>query len=309
LHKYVTKRLLTTIPTLFFITFIIFAIMSFTPGDPGRLILGNFAPQESVDLMNKQLGYDQPYLIRFGAYIKNAVTLNFGNSYRSGDPVITEILARLPHTLALTVICVLSCSLAGISLGILAAVKQYSMADNTLTVLALFFSSVPAFWLGMMLIYLFSYKLGWFPTNGIGSWKAFVLPSITLTLSGIGGMLRLTRSTMLEAIRQDYIRTAKAKGVPQNVVVWRHALKNALLPVVTMIGMSFGGLLGGAVVVENVFSIPGIGSLLVNAIRMKDIPVVMGCTIFLSALFSLIMLLVDILYAYIDPRIKAKYES
>ena len=309
MHKYVTKRLLTTIPTLFFITFIIFAIMSFTPGDPGRLILGNFAPQESVDLMNKQLGYDQPYLIRFGAYIKNAVTLNFGNSYRSGDPVITEILARLPHTLALTVICVVSCSLAGISLGILAAVKQYSMADNTLTVLALFFSSVPAFWLGMMLIYLFSYKLGWFPTNGIGSWKAFVLPSITLTLSGIGGMLRLTRSTMLEAIRQDYIRTAKAKGAPQNVVVWRHALKNALLPVVTMIGMSFGGLLGGAVVVENVFSIPGIGSLLVNAIRMKDIPVVMGCTIFLSALFSLIMLLVDILYAYIDPRIKAKYES
>ncbi len=309
MHKYVTKRLLTTIPTLFFITFIIFAIMSFTPGDPGRLILGNFAPQESVDLMNRQLGYDQPYLIRFGAYIKNAVTLNFGNSYRSGDPVITEILARLPHTLALTVICVLSCSLMGIALGILAAVKQYSVADNTLTVLALFFSSVPAFWLGMMLIYLFSYKLGWFPTNGIGSWKAYVLPSVTLTLSGVGGMLRLTRSTMLEAIRQDYIRTAKAKGVPQNVVVWRHALKNALLPVITMIGMSFGGLLGGAVVAENVFSIPGIGSLLVNAIRMKDIPVVMGCTIFLSALFSLIMLLVDILYAYIDPRIKAKYES
>ena len=309
MHKYVTKRLLATIPTLFFITFIIFAIMSFTPGDPGRLILGNFAPQESVDLMNKQLGYDQPYLIRFGAYIRNIVVFNFGNSYRSGDPVITEILARLPHTLALTVICVLSCSLMGISLGILAAVKQYSMADNTLTVLALFFSSVPAFWLGMMLIYLFSYKLGWFPTNGIGSWKAFVLPSVTLTLSGIGGMLRLTRSTMLEAIRQDYIRTARAKGAPQNVVVWRHALKNALLPVVTMIGMSFGGLLGGAVVVENVFSIPGIGSLLVNAIRMKDIPVVMGCTIFLSALFSLIMLLVDILYAYIDPRIKAKYES
>lgn len=309
MHKYVTKRLLTTIPTLFFITFIIFAIMSFTPGDPGRLILGNFAAQDAVDMMNQKLGYDQPFFIRFITYIRNTAVLNFGDSYRSGDPVITEILARLPNTLALTSISVLGCSFMGIALGILAAVKQYSAADNTLTVLALFFSSVPAFWLGMMLIYLFSYKLGWFPTNGIGSWKAFVLPSVTLTLSGIGGMLRLTRSTMLEAIRQDYIRTAKAKGAPQNVVVWRHALKNALLPVVTMIGMSFGGLLGGAVVVENVFSIPGIGSLLVNAIRMKDIPVVMGCTIFLSALFSLIMLLVDILYAYIDPRIKAKYEN
>ena len=309
MHKYVTKRLLTTIPTLFFITFIIFAIMSFTPGDPGRLILGNFAAQDAVDMMNQKLGYDQPFFIRFITYIRNIAVFNFGDSYRSGDPVITEILARLPNTLALTSISVLGCSFMGIALGILAAVKQYSAADNTLTVLALFFSSVPAFWLGMMLIYLFSYKLGWFPTNGIGSWKAFVLPSVTLTLSGIGGMLRLTRSTMLEAIRQDYIRTAKAKGAPQNVVVWRHALKNALLPVVTMIGMSFGGLLGGAVVVENVFSIPGIGSLLVNAIRMKDIPVVMGCTIFLSALFSLIMLLVDILYAYIDPRIKAKYEN
>lgn len=309
MHKYVTKRLLTTIPTLFFITFIIFAIMSFTPGDPGRLILGNFAAQDAVDMMNQKLGYDQPFFIRFITYIRNTAVFNFGDSYRSGDPVITEILARLPNTLALTSISVLGCSFMGIALGILAAVKQYSAADNTLTVLALFFSSVPAFWLGMMLIYLFSYKLGWFPTNGIGSWKAFVLPSVTLTLSGIGGMLRLTRSTMLEAIRQDYIRTAKAKGAPQNVVVWRHALKNALLPVVTMIGMSFGGLLGGAVVVENVFSIPGIGSLLVNAIRMKDIPVVMGCTIFLSALFSLIMLLVDILYAYIDPRIKAKYEN
>ena len=308
MRRYIGKRLLATIPTLFFIAFIIFAIMSFTPGSPGRLILGNFAPQDAVDAVNRQLGYDQPFPVRFANYIGSILRLDFGSSYRSGDPVIAEILARLPNTLFLTIVAVMSCAAMGISLGIFAAVRQYSAADNGLTVLALFFSSVPAFWLGMMMIYLFSYRLGWFPTHGVGSWKAFVLPAITLSLSGIGGMLRLTRSTMLEAIRQDYIRTVKAKGVPENVVVWRHALKNALLPVVTVIGMSFGGLLGGAVVVENVFSIPGIGSLLVNAIRMKDIPVVMGCTIFLSALFSLIMLLVDILYAYIDPRIKAKYE-
>lgn len=309
MYKYAIKRLIATIPILFCIIFIIFTIMSLTPGDPARLILGDFASKESVDQLNHKLGYDQPFLIRFGTYLGSVAHFDFGNSYRTGDSVVSEIVLRFPHTLALTVASVLVCSLMGIALGILAAVKQYSLADNTSTVLALFFASVPGFWLGMMLVYLFSLKLGWFPTNGVDSWKSYVLPTITLSLSGVGALLRLTRSTMLETIRQDYIRTAKAKGVPKNIVIWKHALKNALLPVVTIIGMSFGGLLGGTVVVENIFSIPGIGSLLVNAIRMKDIPIVMGCTIFLSALFCLIMLAVDILYAYIDPRIKAKYEG
>ena len=173
--------------------------------------------------------------------------------------------------------------------------------------MAMFFAAIPGFWLGMMLIYFFSYKIPIFPTHGADSWDGFVLPIITMTLGGAASLLRLTRSTMLETIRADYIRTARAKGASQKIVIWRHALKNALLPIITVLGMQFGGLLGGAVITETVFAIPGLGMHIVTAIRQKDVPVVMSGTLFLAALFCIIMLLVDLLYAFIDPRIRAKY--
>jgi peptide/nickel transport system permease protein len=308
MYKYVIKRLLITIPILFGVSFIIFSIVSLTPGDPARVILGDNATKEAVDQLNSELGFDKPFLVRYAKYMADILLrFDFGISYRTQRPVVDEILLRLPNTLWLAVLGILFSSMLGISLGILAAVKQYSLIDNVSTVLAMFFAVIPVFWFGMMLIYFFSLKLGWCPTSGAGSWKNFVLPTVALTFNSAASILRLTRSTMLETIRQDYIRTAKAKGATSRIVIWKHALRNALLPVITVLGISFGHLLGGAVVTETVFSIPGIGNLIVTSIRLKDIPSVLSTTILYATFFCLIVLMVDILYAYIDPRIKAKY--
>jgi len=309
MYKFICKRLLITIPILLGVTFIVFSIMSLTPGDPGRLILGFNAKQEAVDMLNRELGFSKPFLVRYLNYIAGVFRLDFGKSYRTSQPVFDEIWRRFPNTLALALMSVLFSSLIGITLGVIAAIKQYTLTDNVFTVLAMFFASMPGFWLGMNLILIFSLYLGWMPTSGIGSWRNFVLPVATLSVSGAGGLLRLTRSTMLEVIRQDYIRTARAKGATNRMVIMKHALKNALLPIITIMAMSFGGLLGGAVIVETVFSIPGLGTHVVSAIRMKDVPVVMSTTIFLAAMFCLIMLVVDIAYAFIDPRIRAKYSK
>ena len=200
-------------------------------------------------------------------------------------------------------------SIIGISLGIISAVRQYSVLDHTCVVVAMIFASIPGFWLGLMLLLLFSLKLGWLPSYGAGSLKHFILPTITVCMSSAASLLRLTRSAMLETIRQEYIRTARAKGASQKRIIWKHALRNAMLPVVTTLGTSFGASLGGAIIAETVFAMPGMGTLITTAIRQKDIPVVMGATLFLAVLFSLIILIVDILYAFIDPRIKAKYQN
>ncbi len=308
MYKYVVKRLLFTIPVLIGVTFIVFTIMALTPGDPGRMILGQAAKQEAVAQLNHELGYDRPFFTRFFEYLKDIVTkLDFGESYRTRKPVFDEIWAKFPHTFKLAVFSIIFSSLIGVSLGILSAVKQYTFIDTFSTVMAMFFAAIPGFWLGMMLIYFFSLRFGLLPSSGIDSWQGFILPIVTLTLSGSASLLRLTRSTMLETIRADYIRTARAKGATQKIVIWRHALKNALLPVITVLGMQFGGLLGGAVITESVFAIPGLGNHIVSAIRQKDVPVVMAGSLFLAALFCLVMLAVDLLYAFIDPRIKAKY--
>ena len=239
------------------------------------------------------------------------MVLNFdlGNSYQSRQPVIHDIMARFPNTFLLTLISMSAASVIGISLGILSAVRQYTALDQTLVVVALIFASIPGFWLGLMLMLLFSMKLGILPSYGAGSLKAFILPSITVCMTSAAGLLRLTRSAMLETVRQEYIRTARAKGASQKRIIWKHALRNALLPVVTTLGTSFGASLGGAIIAETVFAMPGMGTLITTAIRQKDIPVVMGATLFLAVLFSLIILIVDVLYAFIDPRIKAKYQN
>lgn len=309
MYKYVIKRILLTIPVLFGAIFLVFSIMQLTPGDPGTLILGMTADPEDIAALNHKLGVDRPFFEQFFSYIKGIVTeFDFGTSYRSGKPVFDSIMARFPATFNLALWSMVISSILGIALGIISAVKQYSLLDNALTTGAMLFSAVPGFWLGFMLMILFALNLGWLPFGGIDSWKGYILPVATLSLGSAASIMRLTRSTMLETIRQDYIRTARAKGAPEKTVIWKHALKNALLPVITSMGMSFGGSLGGAVIVETVFGIPGVGMLIVETIRQKDTPTVMAATLFLAALFCIVMLVVDILYAYIDPRIKARYK-
>ncbi|MGN0658270.1 MAG: ABC transporter permease [Emergencia sp.] len=310
MHKYVIKRLLFTIPVLLGAIFLVFSIMYLTPGDPGSLILGMTAKQADIDALNHALGADQPFFVQFFNYLKGIFTeFSFGTSYRTGLPVFNEILARFPTTFWLALWSMVVSAVVGIVLGIVSAVKQYSLLDNFLTTLSMLLSAVPGFWLGLMLMLLFSLKLGLLPSNGIDSWTGYILPVVTLSLGGIASEIRLTRSTMLDTIRQDYIRTARSKGAPEKIVIFRHALKNALLPVITNMGMNFGASLGGAVIIETVFGVPGLGMLIVNSIRQKDTPMVMAATLFLAVLFCLVMLVVDILYAYIDPRLKAKYKD
>ena len=310
MYKYVIKRLLFTIPVLFGAIFLVFTIMNMTPGDPATLILGITAKQADIDALNHQLGVDQPFFVQFFNYIKDMVTqFDFGTSYRTGKPVFDEILSRFPTPFWLALLSMIISSIVGIVLGIISAVKQYSVLDNTFTTLAMLLSAIPGFWLGLMLMLLFALQLRILPSSGIDTWAGYVLPVITLSLGGAASQMRLTRSTMLETIRSDYIRTARSKGAPENVVIWKHALKNALLPVITSMGMNFGAGLGGAVIIETVFGMPGLGMLIVNSIRQKDTPTVMAATLFLAFLFCLVMLVVDILYAYIDPRIKAKYQN
>ena len=308
--RYVVKRLLYMIPVLLGVAFLVFTILSLTPGDPGSIILGSTAKPEDSAALNAQFGYDKPFLVRFVNYIGD-ILLHFdlGTSYATRQPVIDSILARFPNTLVLAVLSMCLSSILGISMGIFSAVRQYSVMDHVVVVVALVFASMPGFWLGLMLLILFSLRLGWLPSFGATSFRHFILPTITVAMPSAAGLLRLTRSTMLETIRKEYIRTARAKGASNRRVIWKHALRNALLPVVTTLGTGFGASLGGAIIAETVFAMPGMGTLMTTAIRQKDIPTVMSSTLFLAVLFSLIILLVDILYAFIDPRIKSKYRN
>ena len=306
--RFVIRRLLVIIPIILLVMLLVFGILSLIPGDPGRLILGLSADQEQVEALNEKLGMNDPFFVRFFDYIKGIVTrFDFGISYRNQLPVIDEIGPRVPYTVGLAFMSLICASVIGIPLGILSAVKQYSLLDNITRVMAMLLAAIPGFWLGMMLILLFSLSLGWLPTSGIEGWESFILPTVTLALPCAANILRMTRSTMLETIRQDYIRTVRAKGAPESRVIFKHALKNALLPVITVMGTNMAVLLGSAVVIETVFAVPGLGRLLVDSIRLKDIPLVMATVMFLAVIFCVIILAVDVLYGFVDPRIKAKY--
>jgi peptide/nickel transport system permease protein len=298
------------IPILLGVALVIFFILQLTPGDPGTMILGAGGDQTAIDRLNEELGYNRPVLERFFSYLYNVVfKLDFGSSYRTRLPVIDNIRGRIPVSITLAFSTILFASVIGIPIGVLSAVKQYSLLDTVPTVISLFMAALPGFWLGMMMMYFFSLKLGWLPSNGVGSWQHFILPVVSLGLPYAAQELRFTRSSMLETIRQDYVRTARAKGANERLVIWKHALKNALLPVITVTGGNFGVLLGGAVVTESLFNIPGLGSLIITSIKIKDVPTVMGATLILAFIFSLILLGVDLLYAAVDPRIKAKYSK
>ena len=306
---YIVRRVLLLIPTLLGIVFIIFTIMDLTPGSPAEIILGQEATVEGIEKLNHELGYDKPYIVRYANYVIDLFHGDMGNSYRSRRPVFQEIMLRFPTTVKLAFSAMTLSALLGVTLGVLSAVKQYSIGDIIGTVSAMLLASMPPFWLAMMSVLFFSLKLGWLPSTGSSTWMHYILPSIALAIPGASVLLRLTRTNMLETIRQDYVRTAHAKGQRESKIIFRHALKNALLPVVTVIGMDFGAHLGGTIVIEQVFSINGVGTLLVDAIRMKDVPQVTGCALLLALFFMIIMLIVDILYAYIDPRLRARYKS
>jgi len=289
------------------ISFIIFLIMNLTPGNPAQLILGQSATPENIAKLEAELGLNQPLLMRYFNFIVNALKLDFGLSYQTRLPVFEEILSRFPVTFKLSSIAMFIATLIGIPVGVVSAVRQYSFTDAASMVSAMLFASIPSFVMGLILMLIFSLNLHWFPATGADSWRSFVLPSITLSTATMATLVRMTRSTMLEVIKQDYIRTSRAKGAKEQSVILRHALRNALLPIVTVIGVDFGYLLGGTVVIESVFAIPGLGTLLINSIRMKDTPSVMAVVMFVTLAYSFVNLIVDIIYAFIDPRIKSQY--
>jgi peptide/nickel transport system permease protein len=309
LYRYIGRRFLMMIPVVLGVSFIIFTIMHFIPGDPASNILGAGATPEAVAQLNEQLGFNQPFLVRYVKYITDAVLrFDFGNSYQNRLAVVGEIAKRVPVSATLSCGAIVVSLVIGIPLGVLSADKQYSLWDKIPTGIALFVAATPAFIIGMLLMLVFSLRLDWLPVSGVTyGWKSYVLPVISLGLPYGARQLRFTRSSMLETIRQDYVRTAKAKGASPRIVIWRHAMRNALMPVITIAGTSFGAMLGGAIAIESLFGLPGLGSYISNGIKFKDVPAVLGGIIVYAILFSVIILLVDISYAFVDPRIKARY--
>lgn len=306
--KYIIRRILVLIPIILAVTFIVFFIISLTPGNTAAMIIGDGATQESIEKLNEEMGFNDPIIVQYGRYIGNLVRGDMGKSYKTGVSVSQEIGSRFPNTLKLTMLSILISIAISIPIGIISATKQYSIFDNFGMILALIGISMPSFWLGLNLIIIFALRLGWLPSGGADSLRSIILPAVTLGAAAAASITRTTRSSMLEILPQDYIRTAKAKGVSKRPIIIRHALKNALIPTITIIGIEFGNLLGGAILTETVFSWPGIGRLMVDSINGKDIPMVLGCIIVFSVGFSIVNLIIDILYAYIDPRIKANYE-
>ncbi|MCL2852452.1 MAG: ABC transporter permease [Defluviitaleaceae bacterium] len=308
MHKFILKRLGMMLPVLVGVMFVIFTLTYITPGDPVMMILGDQAAQEDIVNLRAELGLDQPFLVQFGMFVANTMQFNFGTSFTTGRPVLEEIGFRFPTTMQLAAMSVVISVLIGIPLGILSAVKQYTIFDNGATIIGLLGVSIPNFWLGMMLIILFSVNLGWFPTTGFETPMHWVLPSFTIGISSAAIIMRMTRSSMLEVIRQDYIRTARAKGQKESKIIVSHALKNALIPVITVVGLQFGLLLGGAILTETIYAIPGLGRFMVESIQRRDYPIIQGGVLLLALVFSFVNLLVDILYAFVDPRIRSQYK-
>jgi len=302
--QYIIRRLLIMIPVLMGVSLIIFTMVRVIPGDPGIIMAGPHATKDQVDQIRAQLGLDRHPVAQYMIFVGNLFRADLGTSTRTGLPVTQEIMARFPNTLLLALASILIATALGVLTGIIAGVKQNSKFDYLSMLIALFGLSMPVFWLGLMLMLFFSIKLEWLPAVGADSFWHLILPAITLGANSTAIIARMTRSSMLEVIRLDYIRTAKAKGLTEKLVISRHALKNALIPVVTVIGLQTGTLLGGAVLTEIVFAWPGIGRLLVEAILARDYPVVQGVVMVVATMFILVNLIVDILYSYLDPRIR-----
>ena len=301
--QYILRRLLSIVPVLIGISLIVFFLLRALPGDPAQLIAGEMATQEVVESIRAQLGLDRRLHVQYALFISRLVRLDLGKSARTGQPVILEIWSRLPNTILLAVTSTALACLLGIPVGIYSAVRFYTLSDYVVMVLALFGISMPVFWLGLMLIVIFSVKLHLLPAGGIGTLRHLILPSLALASFSTAFITRMTRSSMMEVMGQDYITTARSKGLLEKVVIIKHALRNAFIPIITVIGLQFGSLLGGAVLTETVFAWPGIGRLIVDSISARDYPMVQGVVLVFAVLYILVNLIVDILYAYIDPRI------
>ena len=309
MSRYVLKRLVMLIPVLIGVTFLVYFIISLSPGDTAAMLAGEDADAATIEALRHELGLDQPVIVQYAKYMLNLLQGDMGNSYKTGRPVTNMIVSCFPNTAKLAFWSILVAVGIALPIGVISATKQYSMFDNVGMVVALIGVATPNFWLGLMMIILFSLNLGWLPSGGNKGWTSYIMPAITLGTGDAALITRMTRSSMLEVIRADYIRTARAKGVPENKVVYQHALRNALIPVVTAIGLQFGSLLGGATLTETVFAWPGIGRSTVDSIKTKDTTQVLGNIVVLTITFSCVNLLVDILYAFIDPRIKAQYKK
>ena len=308
--RYILKRLLWMIPVMLGIAILIFSIMYICPGDPAASMLGTGATQVQIEAKREELGLNDPYIVRLGRYLRDVfLRFDLGTSYMYGTPVIDGLMERMKYTLVIAISCMLLQIFIGTPLGIIAATHRKGIADRICMFIAMLGVSVPAFWLALMMVVVFSVKLGWLPAFGVGGFKYYIMPCLANCLAGVATQARQTRSSMLEVIRSDYVTTAKAKGLSEREVLLKHALPNALIPIITIVGNGMGMMLGGTVVIENVFSIPGIGSYMTSAINSRDYPIVMGGVLLLGLIFSLIMLLVDVVYAFVDPRIKAQYEG
>jgi ABC-type dipeptide/oligopeptide/nickel transport system permease component len=303
LRRYVIQRLVASGLTLFGVSCIVFVMVRLLPGDPARVIAGLLASEEEVTALRRQLGLDRALYVQYGRFLVRALHGDLGRSARTSEPVVRELMARLPATLKLALISTLLATCLGVVSGVVAATRLYSGFDYLVSLATLFGVSMPVYWLGLMFIIVFAVQLNWLPAAGADEPGSFVLPSLTLASFSVALVARMTRSTMLEVLGQDFVRTARAKGLREYAVVYRHALRNALIPIITAVGLQFGALLGGAVLTETVFGWPGMGQLLVDSIFARDYPMVQGIVLMFSALFIVTNFLVDLSYVLIDPRI------
>lgn len=306
--RYILKRLLWMIPVVLGVTILIFSLMYIVPGDPALIVGGEGLTEAEYNEVREDLGLNDPFIVQLGRYMYNLfVKFDFGESYTTGKSITAELMMRLPYTLIVGFSGMILSLAIGIPLGVIAAVYRNGWGDRISMIIALLGVSLPQFWTALLLVILFAVKLGWLPAQGIDTWTCYIMPAVALSFGGIAGQARQSRSSMLEVIRADYVTTARSKGLTEREVIVNHALPNALMPIITLAGSQLAHIFGGQVALETIFSIPGIGSYLVNAINKRDYPVIQGSVILLAIVFSLVMLLVDLVYGFVDPRIKAQF--
>ena len=308
--KYILKRILWIIPVCLGVLLIVFGISYLAPGDPVMGMLGNGYTPEKYMALKHELGLDQPFFVQYFHYLADIVTkFDFGSSYTYGHAVSGEILSRMGITVQLGLLSVLVTTVIGVPFGVISATKQYSVLDYGVTVGSLFFAAMPNFWLALVCIIVFSLNLGWLPSGGMGGWKYMVLPVLANSMGTVASVARMSRSAMLEVIRSDYIRTARAKGCKEGTVIWKHALHNAIIPILTVVGMQLGTVMAGSVVVETIFNITGLGSYMLTGISSRDYPIINACVLILAFFICIMNLVVDLCYAFVDPRIRSQYVS
>lgn len=303
--KYILKRILILIPTIIGVSFIVFSLLYLSPGDAALASAGPNAPKETVEILRDKMGLNDPFLIQYGRFLKNLIFhFDLGTSYQSKTPVIEKILRVFPNTLKLAGVSLIFAIISGIILGIIAGINKNNIIDSIISFAGMIGLAMPIFWSGLLLIIIFSSKLKLLPASGFSSWRHMILPVLALGLQTSSSIMRMTRSSMIEVLDKDYIRTARAKGLKKSRIIFIHALKNAMIPIITTIGLQAGGLLGGSILTETVFSISGIGRLMVDSVKTRDYPVILGGVMFIALVYSIISIIVDILYGFLNPQIK-----